>query len=101
MSNNATSAPRIVVGVDGSEPSKAALRLAADQAELVGGVVDAIFAWEFPTSWYGLAPPAVTKPATTRHELAPQEPTWAPWPVPRETLRFTDSAGSCIRPGAW
>jgi len=63
MSNNATSAPRIVVGVDGSEPSKAALRLAADQAELVGGVVDAIFAWELPTTWYGLAPPMDTKPA--------------------------------------
>ncbi|MER5846380.1 universal stress protein [Streptomyces sp. NPDC002012] len=63
MSNNATSAPRIVVGVDGSEPSKAALRWAADQAELMDGVVDAIFAWEFPTSWYGLAPPADTKPA--------------------------------------
>ncbi|WP_405682473.1 universal stress protein [Streptomyces sp. NBC_00057] len=63
MSNNATSALRIVVGVDGSEPSKAALRWAADQAELMDGVVDAIFAWEFPTSWYGLAPPADTEPA--------------------------------------
>ncbi|SFH11736.1 universal stress protein [Streptomyces mirabilis] len=61
MSNNATSAPRIVVGVDGSEPSKAALRLAVDQAELTGGVVDAICAWELPPSWYGLAPPADTK----------------------------------------
>lgn len=63
MSNNARSAPRIVVGVDGSEPSKAALRWAADQAELMDGVVDAIFAWEFPTSWYGLVPPTDTKPA--------------------------------------
>ncbi|GGS23255.1 universal stress protein [Streptomyces humidus] len=63
MSNNATSAPRIVVGLDGSEPSKAALRLAADQAALTGGVVDAILAWEFPTNWYGLAPPTDTKAA--------------------------------------
>ncbi|WP_230195891.1 universal stress protein [Streptomyces coriariae] len=61
MSNNATSAPRIVVGVDGSDPSKAALRLAADQAELTGGVVEAIFAWELPLRWSGLAPPTDTK----------------------------------------
>jgi nucleotide-binding universal stress UspA family protein len=59
----------IVVGVDGSEPSKAALRLAADQAELTGGVVDAIFAWELPPSWYGLAPPTDTKSADY-HEQA-------------------------------
>ncbi|MEU9386676.1 universal stress protein [Streptomyces sp. NPDC048279] len=57
MSNEATSAPRIVVGVDGSEPSKAALRWAVAQAKLTGGVVDAIIAWDFPTAWYGLAPP--------------------------------------------
>ncbi|MEE1805008.1 universal stress protein [Streptomyces sp. BE133] len=63
MSINATSAPRIVVGVDGSEPSKAALRWTADQAELIDGVVDATIAREFPTSWYGLVPPADTKPA--------------------------------------
>ncbi|MFE7194691.1 universal stress protein [Kitasatospora sp. NPDC057595] len=40
---------RIVVGVDGSEPSKHALRWAVRQAELTGGVVEAVIAWEYPT----------------------------------------------------
>lgn len=66
MSDNTTSAPRIVVGVDGSEPSKAALRFAAEQAELTGGVVDAISAWELPPSW----PPRESKPADHHEEQA-------------------------------
>jgi nucleotide-binding universal stress UspA family protein len=46
---------RIVVGVDGSESSKQALRWAIRQAELTGGSVDAVTAWHYPSS-YGLAP---------------------------------------------
>ena len=38
----------IVVGVDGSEGSKDALRWAARQAEATGATVDAIAAWDFP-----------------------------------------------------
>jgi nucleotide-binding universal stress UspA family protein len=41
---------RIVVGVDGSEPSKQALRWAARIAKAEGAHLDAIAAWEFPTS---------------------------------------------------
>lgn len=52
-----TSAARIVVGVDGSEPSKAALRWAARQAALTGGVVEAVTAWQYP-QWYGPGPMA-------------------------------------------
>ncbi|MGI5133276.1 MULTISPECIES: universal stress protein [unclassified Streptomyces] len=63
MRNKAAPAPRVVVGVDGSEPSKAALQWAVAQAKLIGGVVDAIIAWDLPTAWYGLAPPVDTKPA--------------------------------------
>lgn len=55
MSDQRSSARRIVVGIDGSEPSKAALRWAARQAALVGGVVEALIAWEYP-SFYGWAP---------------------------------------------
>lgn len=46
---------RIVVGVDGSPPSSAALRWALEQAELTGAVIHAITAWEFPSfySWEG------------------------------------------------
>lgn len=47
-------APRIVVGVDGSAPSIAALRWAVHQAELTGGTLDAVIAWQFPISAGGL-----------------------------------------------
>ncbi|WP_229922160.1 universal stress protein [Streptomyces noursei] len=39
---------RIVVGVDGSESSKAALRWALRQAELTDSTVHAVTAWEYP-----------------------------------------------------
>jgi nucleotide-binding universal stress UspA family protein len=47
--------PRIVVGVDGSESSKHALRWAIRQSELTGAPVDAVNAWEIPP-YIGLAP---------------------------------------------
>lgn len=47
-------ASRIVVGVDGSEHSKAALRWAIKQATLTGSSLDAVMAWRYPAS-YGLA----------------------------------------------
>lgn len=55
-------APRIVVGVDGSPSSLAALRWAVRQAELTGGTVDAIVAWRMPASvaGYGFAPVAMS-----------------------------------------
>ncbi|MFH8369847.1 universal stress protein [Streptomyces sp. NPDC018031] len=39
---------RIVVGVDGSDSSKQALRWAVRQAELAGDVVEALTAWDLP-----------------------------------------------------
>lgn len=42
---------RIVVGVDGSEPSKAALRWAARLAPAIGATIEAVIAWEFPTNF--------------------------------------------------
>jgi nucleotide-binding universal stress UspA family protein len=50
--------PRIVAGVDGSPASLAALRWAVRQAETTGGFVDAVIAWQIPTtlSGYGWAP---------------------------------------------
>ena len=44
-------APRIVVGVDGSEQSKQALRWAARIAATEGATIDAVGVWEFPTSF--------------------------------------------------
>jgi nucleotide-binding universal stress UspA family protein len=40
---------RIVVGVDGSVPSKAALAWALGQARLTGAAVEAVIVWEFPS----------------------------------------------------
>ena len=49
---------RIVVGVDGSASSRAALRWAVRQAHLTGGTIDAVIAWEMPRTPqnYGWAP---------------------------------------------
>ena len=47
-------APRIVAGVDGSPSSIMALRWAVRQAELTGGTVDAVIAWEFPIAAGGM-----------------------------------------------
>ncbi|GAA0909669.1 universal stress protein [Streptomyces thermoalcalitolerans] len=48
---------RVVVGVDGSPSSYAALRWAVDYARLVDGQVEAIHAWDTPSSagWTGPA----------------------------------------------
>lgn len=42
--------PRIVVGVDGSEPSTQALRWAAHFAASAGARLDAVAAWQYPNS---------------------------------------------------
>ncbi|MFD7448335.1 universal stress protein [Kitasatospora sp. NPDC059827] len=52
------SPPRVVVGVDGSPPSHAALRWAVRHAGLSGAVVDAVGAWE-PPSHFGWSAPVV------------------------------------------
>jgi nucleotide-binding universal stress UspA family protein len=49
---------RIVVGVDGSASSKAALAWAVRQARLTGAVVEAVTAWEFPAA-YGYPVPVL------------------------------------------
>jgi nucleotide-binding universal stress UspA family protein len=48
---------RIVVGMDGFQPSKAALRWAIHQAKLTGAMVEAITAWHIPVGT-GWVPPA-------------------------------------------
>ncbi|MGW2251621.1 universal stress protein [Kitasatospora sp. NPDC001660] len=53
----ATGRPRrIVVGIDGSPPSKAALRWAVGQAVLTGAVVHAVAAWDYPSLYGWFAP---------------------------------------------
>lgn len=59
-SENSTGRPRIVVGVDGSQQSKDALRWAARLAALPGTeavpVIQAVIAWDFPVP-YGFGAP--------------------------------------------
>jgi nucleotide-binding universal stress UspA family protein len=50
---------RIVVGVDGSLSSVAALNWALGQAELTGATIEAVTTWEWPmTPAIGMAPPS-------------------------------------------
>jgi len=48
---------RIVVGVDGSEPSKQALRWAIEQARITGATVEAVGVWDYPSiyAWGSVA----------------------------------------------
>jgi len=48
MAQAKDAAGKIVVGVDGSVSSKAALRWAVRQAELTGSRVEAVIAWQYP-----------------------------------------------------
>jgi len=56
MSNLSDETRRIVVGVDGSEPSLAALEWAARQAELTGSGIEAVTSWHWPNSFGGPLP---------------------------------------------
>jgi nucleotide-binding universal stress UspA family protein len=47
----ATSGDRIVVGIDGSEPSVEALRWAAEQARLTNSRLEVVMAWQIPATF--------------------------------------------------
>ncbi|MCU0268827.1 MAG: universal stress protein [Acidimicrobiales bacterium] len=53
---------RIVVGVDGSEGARRALRFAAEEARLRGATLEVVMVWQYPTMTtmpvYGVLPPA-------------------------------------------
>jgi nucleotide-binding universal stress UspA family protein len=55
---------RIVVGVDGSDGSRAALEWAVEEARVRGAEVDAVHAWSYPPLTYmtGLSPPPAFDP---------------------------------------
>ena len=54
-----TETPLIVVGVDGSDASKDALRWAVRQAALAGATLQAIMCWRVPNTFYGGGVPLV------------------------------------------
>ncbi len=66
-----TQARLIVVGMDGSSSSMAALEWAARQAELTHSAVEAVTTWHWPTS-YGYAVPLASEfnPATEATKVA-------------------------------
>ena len=70
---------RIVVGVDGSVPSKAALAWAVKQARLTGATVEAVIAWELPAT-YGYPVPSPSPTSITAD--SPQRCSPAPSPKP-------------------
>lgn len=65
---------KIVVGVDGSDHGDAALRWALREAEVHGGEITAVFAWQMPF----LDIPA--RSTATRSSGPARSSWWAPWP---------------------
>jgi nucleotide-binding universal stress UspA family protein len=61
---------RIVVGVDGSDSSRAALRWALEQARLTGASVDAVLAWRYSDMWAPAAGGDVDLDGAARSTLA-------------------------------
>ncbi|NOJ58868.1 universal stress protein [Arthrobacter sp. 260] len=53
---DASTSPRIVVGVDGSEQSIAALRFARKLAPPFGAVIQAVSTWDYPPEYAGYVP---------------------------------------------
>ena len=57
----------MVVGVDGSESSAAALRWAADYAQATGSTLRAVLAWHYPTA--AAQPPVGVTPASVESDV--------------------------------
>ncbi len=63
-------AGKIVVGVDGSDSSKAALGWAVHQAELTGDRIEAVIAWSYPTMMGGFGAGPVSAMPLNFDEIA-------------------------------
>ncbi len=62
MTDQEHEGPRIVVGVDGSDHSKLALRWAVRLARSFGARIEAVSSWEFPTTYGWAALPTEWNP---------------------------------------
>jgi nucleotide-binding universal stress UspA family protein len=76
---------RIVVGVDGSELSMAALRWALEEARLRHATLDVVHAWTFPVYGDGITATWVTRAADELEEGARS--------MLRQTLEAVDTRG--------
>ncbi len=64
--------PRVVVGVDGSEQSKRALKWAASYARATGARLDAVAAWQFPVGYGWGAVPSDWRPGLDMEKVLSQ-----------------------------
>jgi len=69
MTDTSRPRTRIVVGVDGSEPSKNALRWGAHLAALSDAVIDAVTVWEYPISYGWTYPPSNWEPKADSEKM--------------------------------
>ncbi len=67
--NDTTDAGMVIVGVDGSQASKDALRWALRYARQAGATVDAVMAWHYPTNFAWVVLPEVDLEGDTRRAL--------------------------------
>jgi len=69
----AESAHRIVVGIDGSHSSEAALNWALRQADLTGSTLEAVITWEWPSAaGLGIAAPTGFDPQADAKQVLDQ-----------------------------
>ncbi|MFJ9769805.1 universal stress protein [Kitasatospora sp. NPDC101157] len=89
---------RIVVGVDGSAPARAAVRWAARLAGLTGGPLEAVAVWDFPCLFgeNGLVPPALDGFETERRAAEILADTAAACAVPLRRLLRAGPPGPAL-----
>jgi nucleotide-binding universal stress UspA family protein len=88
---------RIVVGVDGSEPSKQALRWGLFLARTTGGTVDAVTAWMIPAFAGAGVLPADWNPERDAAEVLHDTVTEVLGPQPPVPVRETVTEGGAAR----
>ncbi len=89
MSEAATK-PDIVVGVDGSDESFAALKWALEEASLTGQSVNAVFGWTHVLG-YGGPNRTATRLAKVRHDIANELRVWVDKAAAQHRLRSGES----------
>ena len=102
MTTQSDTGHRIVVGVDGSEASVAAVAWAARQAELTGAVLEVVMTWEWPTSYgWSLPIPTGYDPAVESEKLLAEDPRAGPEGRTPASRSSRPSSRATRRPGWW